>query len=339
MPIEFRCTACDKLLRTPDETAGKQAKCPECGALMQIPSPAAAASAGSVPQPPPAASEVDAANPYRSPADYTPPVPASPGTFRPSRIDFGDVFGRTFRIFGQEWSSCILVFLAFTGVILLFLAVAGGAALGLAVAADDEAVTIVAIIFALGATWLFGTWLGIGMRIFFLKLARGDDPRMADLFGGGPYFVTTLLAGLLFGLAYLGGLILFIIPGIIFGLMFSQFQYMIIDRNAGVVESLSLSKQFTYGNKLMLFAILLVANLVCGFINQACGLAAFVTVPFLSLLSAVIYLVMTGQATADERYPSSPRYLAPPAAGSPFAPASAEQSAAPKIETQNPNNP
>ncbi len=30
MPIEFRCLQCGKLLRTGDDTAGKQAKCPEC---------------------------------------------------------------------------------------------------------------------------------------------------------------------------------------------------------------------------------------------------------------------------------------------------------------------
>ena len=39
MPIEFRCTQCQKLLRTQDDTAGKQAKCPICGTLVQIPEP------------------------------------------------------------------------------------------------------------------------------------------------------------------------------------------------------------------------------------------------------------------------------------------------------------
>lgn len=39
MAIEFRCTLCGKLLRTGDETAGKQAKCPVCGALTTIPQP------------------------------------------------------------------------------------------------------------------------------------------------------------------------------------------------------------------------------------------------------------------------------------------------------------
>ena len=38
MPIEFRCSQCGKLLRTEDETIGRQAQCPECGALTQVPS-------------------------------------------------------------------------------------------------------------------------------------------------------------------------------------------------------------------------------------------------------------------------------------------------------------
>jgi phage FluMu protein Com len=42
MPIEFRCTQCNRLLRTPDESAGRQAACPECGALLTVPSPAGA---------------------------------------------------------------------------------------------------------------------------------------------------------------------------------------------------------------------------------------------------------------------------------------------------------
>jgi hypothetical protein len=37
MPIEFHCAACNKMLRVPDETAGKKAKCPNCGAVMPIP--------------------------------------------------------------------------------------------------------------------------------------------------------------------------------------------------------------------------------------------------------------------------------------------------------------
>lgn len=39
MPIEFRCSQCDRLLRVSDDTAGRQAKCPACGMQMTIPTP------------------------------------------------------------------------------------------------------------------------------------------------------------------------------------------------------------------------------------------------------------------------------------------------------------
>jgi len=40
MAIEFRCGPCGRLLRTGDDTAGKQAQCPECGALTRVPASA-----------------------------------------------------------------------------------------------------------------------------------------------------------------------------------------------------------------------------------------------------------------------------------------------------------
>ena len=39
MTIEFRCTECQKELSTPDDGAGKQARCTGCGALVAIPDP------------------------------------------------------------------------------------------------------------------------------------------------------------------------------------------------------------------------------------------------------------------------------------------------------------
>lgn len=37
MSIEFNCNACGKLLRVPEGSAGKQAKCPHCNTVMRIP--------------------------------------------------------------------------------------------------------------------------------------------------------------------------------------------------------------------------------------------------------------------------------------------------------------
>ena len=37
MPIEFHCSGCQTLLRVPDGSAGRQAKCPQCDRLLDIP--------------------------------------------------------------------------------------------------------------------------------------------------------------------------------------------------------------------------------------------------------------------------------------------------------------
>lgn len=40
--IEFTCPSCQKYYQLPDEWAGKHAKCKQCGAVLEVPSPAAA---------------------------------------------------------------------------------------------------------------------------------------------------------------------------------------------------------------------------------------------------------------------------------------------------------
>ncbi|MAG94651.1 MAG: hypothetical protein CMJ48_13030 [Planctomycetaceae bacterium] len=37
MAIEFNCSHCDKLLKTPDDKAGRGAKCPGCGEMITVP--------------------------------------------------------------------------------------------------------------------------------------------------------------------------------------------------------------------------------------------------------------------------------------------------------------
>ncbi len=39
MPIEVTCSGCGSKLSTPDSAAGKRAKCPKCGGMLQIPGP------------------------------------------------------------------------------------------------------------------------------------------------------------------------------------------------------------------------------------------------------------------------------------------------------------
>ena len=103
MAIEFRCTQCGKLLRTADETAGGQARCPECGSVMTIP-PASAAPADAV--------LADSVSVDRPSAGTTPFGPGqSQGPITPSALEIGDVFGRTWAIFKPNFGMCLIVFI------------------------------------------------------------------------------------------------------------------------------------------------------------------------------------------------------------------------------------
>lgn len=72
MTIEFRCAQCNRLLRTGDDTGGKQAKCPECGAVTTVPVPGAVPPVGEAGGPfaPGGAAPGDAENPYEAPRQY-----------------------------------------------------------------------------------------------------------------------------------------------------------------------------------------------------------------------------------------------------------------------------
>ena len=100
MPIEFRCAECGKLLRVPDGTSGKEARCPACEATLTIPEPGVRSPAPSPPgeredarsspfaagpSGPPAGGVGE--NPYQSPAAYAagpmaPPPPPGYGLGR-----------------------------------------------------------------------------------------------------------------------------------------------------------------------------------------------------------------------------------------------------------------
>lgn len=58
MPIEFHCPTCGQMLRVPDTAAGKQAKCPGCQQINQVPTDSTSSVS---PTPPPAP---DAGNPF-----------------------------------------------------------------------------------------------------------------------------------------------------------------------------------------------------------------------------------------------------------------------------------
>ncbi len=327
MAIEFRCTQCNKLLRTGEGTAGKQAKCPECGAISTVPAAGTALPGEPPPSEPKAPPPVDEAgspfapggpqpapfdpeNPYAAPGEYTPAAPSyvpAPGALGHTIIDFGDVFSRTWAIFKEQWGMCLVAVIIVGAINLVVRGAVMALSIGVQASGGDEAIGFIVVQLVSICASLFLLWFNIGLSLFFLKTARGQHAELGDILAGGPYYLRILGASILFGLICLVGYILCIVPGVIFALMFSQYYFLILDRNVGVMDSLNISKEIMTGNKLMLFAIGLVAGLV-GLVIAVCtcGIGLLVVVPYLALLNPVIYLAITGQRTADQMLPRQP---------------------------------
>jgi phage FluMu protein Com len=291
MPIEFRCQQCGKLLRTPDETAGRQARCPECGAINVVPAGGESTGGGGAGQGGGQPSHGPAAPPSAPPAYGG----AGQGGGAGQPIDLGDIFETTWKVFMKVLGPAII------GSLVL---IAAGLGLGLAswlvffvfVAIGGEVLGLLAGLVVIGLSVAIGPWLAAGQMIYFLNLGRRGQAELGDLFSGGPFIVPVLLASIVMSVCVFFGLLLLIIPGVFLALAFSQALLVVVDRRLGPMDALGVSWEITKGSRLMLLVLAIVVAVINGLLNGLTGgLAAIVTTPFFWLMQVIVYFRLTGQ--------------------------------------------
>jgi predicted Zn finger-like uncharacterized protein len=77
MPIEFNCPSCQAKIRTPDNSAGRSARCPKCSTVLTVPGASSASAVSSGSSAPPGFSSPPAVNPLGAPSGN--PLGALPG--------------------------------------------------------------------------------------------------------------------------------------------------------------------------------------------------------------------------------------------------------------------
>lgn len=341
MAIEFRCTQCGSLLRTPDETAGKMAKCPSCGQVLPIPR----ASTAATPPPAPAPS----GNPFATPGGvpnfppmtdnpYQSPAAAPPGgqidysaadlqPINPSPLDVGEVMRRSWVIF-KDNAGMLIVGMLIVQAITFGMNMASNVVmipLGIAMP-NNQGVQVAAQIVMFVLMQLVGCWIQLGQFRFLLRVARGGEPVIADLFSGSKGYVANLAATMLFMLGFAGLAAVFLAPGLIVGLItgnenigigvalvggliggvfwiylmltYSQYMFAIADRSMGAMESFRVSAAITSGNRISLFLLGILSSLamMVGFL--ACCVGILASFPYGWMCFVVGYLMMSGQPTA-----------------------------------------
>jgi hypothetical protein len=197
---------------------------------------------------------------------------------------------------------------------------------GLAAAMPGEEFTVQAINFGLLLVSLvIQLWLGIGMNMALLRIARGQPISFDMLFSGGRYLLRSILAWivvflLVFGTLFLpmvlmaavavgfrgqSAIVLAAMIGGGIGLIVLMFYMMarlwliyfvVIDQNAGVLESVQRTWGITRGHAgtiIMVYLSQLVFT-IAGALALCVGLV--VAIPFNQMLLVVTYLSLTGPA-------------------------------------------
>ncbi len=147
------------------------------------------------------------------------------------------------------------------------------------------------------------TLLGVGTTALYLKAHEApESAEVSDLWHPKYYWIY-LATTILMSLIVVGGMILLIIPGIIFALMFQFATYLVVDRGLTPLEALKQSKRITDGHKwtLLLLALAVIGINLLGLIALIVGL--LVSIPVTAL--AMVHAYRTLEHTANEVAPAS----------------------------------
>lgn len=88
-----------------------------------------------------------------------------------------------------------------------------------------------------------------GMSLLSLHVVRGNQPKTATIFAGIEKPVAVVVTYLLYVSIVVGGILLFVVPGLIWGQKYVFSFYLVMDKNVSPLEALRASAQATKGHK------------------------------------------------------------------------------------------
>jgi uncharacterized membrane protein len=135
----------------------------------------------------------------------------------------------------------------------------------------------------------------LGLIKISLEICDGKEPKISDLFSQYRLFFRYFFASILKNLITFFGFIFLIIPGIILSIRLGFFDYLIVDKNSKIIESLKKSWEITKGSTLNLFLLYLLLGLInlLGFFALIIGL--FWSIPTTMIAEAFVYRKLSSQ--------------------------------------------
>lgn len=120
--------------------------------------------------------------------------------------------------------------------------------------------SIISIIWSVGS-FIFYFFIAypiqIGVIYFMIKIARGDNAELKDIFEVFNHYGSVLAMMILLGLILLAGFILLIIPGIILGLRLYYTPFVMMEQRLGAIDAIKASWKMTRGHGGQVFLLFL----------------------------------------------------------------------------------
>jgi len=142
--------------------------------------------------------------------------------------------------------------------------------------------------------WVLNVIIDMGIIRITLKFVDLEKPSFSNLFHGS-FLINYVLTSIISGVIIIIGLVLFVIPGIIFALRLHFAKYLVIDKEMGPVDAIQKSWNITKGItwNLFLLTLLLILINILGFIALLVGL--FITIPLTIVTNAFVYRKLLSQ--------------------------------------------
>jgi uncharacterized membrane protein len=147
---------------------------------------------------------------------------------------------------------------------------------------------------------IFVVWpLNFGVVYVCLKAARGENPKVRDMFHGFENYLNTVMANLFIFMSVVCGLVLLVVPGIFIACKLAFTPFLVVDDRMDVIGAMKKSWAMTTGHGWTIFlAYLLTLPVVfAGVIALIVGV--YVSVVWIGVAYASLYYAVTASMAGD----------------------------------------
>lgn len=141
------------------------------------------------------------------------------------------------------------------------------------------------------AVMLIFTGFFLGYKRIMLDMYDTNASSLRRLFSCFHMVPQAFIAGIMLMIIVAVGLVLLIVPGIYWLIRFRFFPYFIIDKNAGIIESLKQSWHATNGQEWHIFSLMIVSTTFYG-ITLSAGMMGVLVMPIMAMAYTFAYRKM-----------------------------------------------